>query len=85
MKKKTTFGNAGRDWSDLPKHSPAPNNYYPQKFTETSQQYSFPKASKADEARFQRANIAPGPGAYEIRKEDKQEGYAKSILGGPLE
>jgi hypothetical protein len=34
--KRTTFGTAGRDWSDLPKHSPAPNNYYPSKFTEAS-------------------------------------------------
>lgn len=27
--KKTTFGIAKRDWSDLPKGVPAPNNYYP--------------------------------------------------------
>jgi hypothetical protein len=33
---KTTFGKANRDWSDLPKGTPAPNNYYPQKFTEAS-------------------------------------------------
>ncbi len=31
-----------------------------------------------------KASIAPGPGAYEIRKE-QQEGTAKSFLGGPLE
>ena len=34
--KKTTFGTAERDWSDLPKGTPAPNNYYPNKFTEAS-------------------------------------------------
>ena len=27
--KRTTFGMAGRDWSDLPKHSPSPNAYFP--------------------------------------------------------
>ncbi len=31
-----------------------------------------------------KASIAPGPGAYEIRK-DRQEGTAKSFLGGSLE
>lgn len=34
--KRTTFGCAGRDWSDLPKHSPSPNAYYPNKFTEAT-------------------------------------------------
>ena len=34
--KKTTFGTAERDWSDLPKGIPAPNNYYPTKFTEAN-------------------------------------------------
>lgn len=34
--KRPTFGMAERDWSDLPKHTPAPNNYYPNKFTEAT-------------------------------------------------
>ena len=34
--KKATFGKAKREWSDLPKNTPAPNNYYPNKFTEAS-------------------------------------------------
>ena len=62
---------AGRDWSDLPKHVPAPNNYYPNKFTETSHLYSFPKSMKSDEAKLYKASFTPGPGAYEVRKEDK--------------
>ena len=83
--KRATFGMAERDWSDLPKHSPAPNNYYPNKFTEATHQYSFPKAMKSDEARLYKSSFTPGPGAYEIRKDDKQEGPAKSFLGGALE
>jgi Sperm-tail PG-rich repeat len=35
-KKKTTFGVAKRDWSDLPRNVPAPNTYYPAKFTEAT-------------------------------------------------
>jgi hypothetical protein len=35
-RKKPTFGNAKRDWSDLPKNVPAPNSYYPAKFTEAN-------------------------------------------------
>lgn len=70
-KKKTSWGKAGRDWSDLPKGVPAPNNYNPNKFTEASHQFSFPKAAKADEARLYKASFAPGPGAYEVRRDDK--------------
>lgn len=33
---KNTFGKANRDWSDLPKNTPAPNHYFPAKFTEAS-------------------------------------------------
>jgi hypothetical protein len=29
--------------------------------------------------------MVPGPGSYQIRQEDKQEGTAKSMLGGSLE
>lgn len=83
--KKTTFGMATRDWSDLPKGVPAPNQYYVNKFTEASHLYSFPKSMKSDEAKLYKSSFTPGPGAYEIRKEDKQEGTAKSFLGGPLE
>ena len=31
------------------------------------------------------ASFAPGPGAYEVRRSDRQEGTAKSILGGSIE
>lgn len=40
---------------------------------------------KSDEAKLYKSSFTPGPGAYEIRKEEKQEGTAKSFLGGPLE
>lgn len=70
-KKGSTFGMAKRDWSDLPKNVPAPNNYYPNKFTEASHQYSFPKAMRTDEAKLYKESFTPGPGAYEVRKEDK--------------
>lgn len=33
---KNTFGKANRDWSNLPKNTPAPNHYNPNKFTEAS-------------------------------------------------
>lgn len=29
-----------------------------------------------------KAGYAPGPGTYDLRKEDKMEGLAKSMLGG---
>jgi hypothetical protein len=69
-KKRPTFGTAGREWSDLPKHSPAPNAYYPSKFTEASHQFSIPKAMRSDEAKLYKASFTVGPGAYEIRKEN---------------
>lgn len=34
--KKTTWGKAEREWSDLPKGIPGPNAYNPDKFTEAS-------------------------------------------------
>jgi hypothetical protein len=71
QRKKPTFGNAKRDWSDLPRNVPAPNSYYPARNGEGNFQYSFPKALKADEAKLYKASFTPGPGAYEIRKEDK--------------
>ena len=33
---KNTFGKSKRDWSDLPKDTPAPNHYNASKFTEAS-------------------------------------------------
>jgi hypothetical protein len=44
-----------------------------------------PRAARTDEAKAYRASFAPGPGAYEVRRDDKQEGTAKSILGGSLD
>ena len=64
---------------------PPPNNYNPIQFTEASHTYSFPKASRNDEAKAYKASFAPAPGAYDLRKDDKQEGYAFSFKGGTLE
>ena len=70
-KKKTIWGKAEREWSDLPKGVPGPNNYNPNKFTEASHQFSMPRASRTDEAKAYKASFAPGPGAYEVRRDDK--------------
>ena len=40
---------------------------------------------KSDEAKLYKSSFTPGPGAYELRRDDKQEGPAKSFLGGPLD
>ena len=49
----------------------------PSKFTEASHQYSFGKANRIDEAKILKASIAPGPGAYEIVREEKMMGFVK--------
>jgi hypothetical protein len=69
--KRTTWGKAAREWSDLPKGVPAPNNYAVLQFTEASHQYSMPRATRTDEAKAYKSSFAPGPGAYEIRREDR--------------
>lgn len=77
--KNPTFGKAARDWSDLPKDSPAPNQYKNIiKYTETAYSYSIPKAAPLE---TEDLNQNPGPGAYKINRE-LQGGLAKSILGG---
>ena len=45
---KNTFGKSTREWSNLPKHTPAPNHYNPNKFTEASHLYSFPRDENAN-------------------------------------
>jgi hypothetical protein len=68
--KETTFGNAKRDWSDLPKDSPAPNQYKNIiKHTETSYAYSIPKAMVNEEDKIEKASRLPGPGAYKINRD----------------
>ena len=80
--KNPTFGKAQRDWSDLAKESPAPNQYkHINKHTETAYAFSIPKASKANEDAMYKASLQPGPGAYKINR-DMNGGLAKSILGG---
>lgn len=41
---KTTFGNAGRKFIDLPLNNPGPGDHRPNHFTEASHSYSIPKA-----------------------------------------
>ena len=61
--KKSTFGNADRNFSDLPKDIPGPGAYYPQKFTEASYQYSIPKEKTGDINALKNAQT-PGPQQY---------------------
>lgn len=63
--KNPTFGKAGREWSDLPKDTPAPNQYKNIiKYTETSYAFSIPKGDRHENpAKFK---CAPGPQHYEI-------------------
>ena len=69
----------------MPKHTPGPNAYNPDKFTEASHLYSFGKASRIDEAKFYKSSFAPGPGAYEVIKEDRGSvGYVKPKEDEPL-
>lgn len=68
--KKTNWGKAGRDAGKAKSGAPAPNTYNMRKGLEGNT-YSFPKASKTDEAKAYKSSFAPGPGAYEIRREDK--------------
>ena len=77
--KNPTFGMAERDWSDLPKDSPAPNQYKNIiKHTETAYAFSIPKAMTSG---VPDVNSNPGPGSYKINRE-LQGGLAKTILGG---
>lgn len=82
--KNTTFGKAERDWSDLPKDCPAPNQYKNIiKHTETSYAFSIPKAPKSDEEQLFKQGQILGQcvGHYEISGTFKGA-LAKSILGG---
>ena len=79
--KNPTFGLAAREWSDLPKDIPAPNQYKNIiKHTETAYAFSIPKALRNDEGKLIRDSILPGPNAYKIS--ELNSGMAKSILGG---
>lgn len=69
----------------MPRNVPAPNSYNPLKHTETTYKYSFGKANRIDEAKIYKDSFAPAPGAYEVRRDDKQEGPAYSFKGGALE
>lgn len=60
VNKKTTFGNADRNFSDLPKDIPGPGAYYPQKFTEATYSYSIPKEKTGDLSALKNAQT-PGP------------------------
>jgi hypothetical protein len=83
--KNPTFGKAGRDWSDLPKDSPAPNLYKNiVKHTETAYAFSIPRAARSNEDEVYKQSILPAPNTYVLSRE-LAGGLAKSILGGPLD
>lgn len=60
---KCTFGDGTRNFINIPKNNPAPNNYYPHHFTEASSKYSFPKSLKLEDTTLKNAMV-PGPGSY---------------------
>lgn len=69
--KNTTFGKADREWSDLPKNTPAPNQYKNIiKHTETSYAFTIPKGKRYEKPT--KPNFPPGhpeppgPQHYEI-------------------
>mmetsp|Transcript_7022 Transcript_7022/g.11799 ORF Transcript_7022/g.11799 Transcript_7022/m.11799 type:complete len:230 (+) Transcript_7022:291-980(+) len=76
---RTSFGTSGRQFIDLPKNTPAPNQYRPVHFTEASHSYSIP--CKLED--FKQIKPYPGPGQYNNMKELKDQMHqAKSMLGG---
>lgn len=68
---RTTFGTAGRGYSDLPKNNPSPSHYRPVQFTEASHAYSIPRAPNANEKTHKKEhNEHPGPGTYGVESTD---------------
>lgn len=45
---RTTFGTSGREFSGIPKNTPAPNKYRPVHFTEASHAYSISAPPEVD-------------------------------------
>jgi hypothetical protein len=83
---RTTFGTAGREFSDLPQDTPAPNKYHVAKFTEAAHGYTFPLAIRGDDTQAQKRARMPDPHTYVNKNEMRlQNRQAKSILGGRLE
>lgn len=79
----STFGNSGRQISNLPLDGPAPNKYHPIHFTEASHVYSFPRA--VDNVEILKDGQRIGPGEYKNMVGMAESNYlAKSILGGAL-
>jgi Sperm-tail PG-rich repeat len=68
--KKTTWGKALRDRKGESAKFPSPDKYNPNKHTEATYHYSFPRADKGDITAAAKASFTPGPGTYEIRKEN---------------
>lgn len=66
---KTTWSKAHRD-AGLKKDGIAANHYNPVLVNAGNYMYSFPKASKGDEVGEAKSSAAPGPGAYEVRKDE---------------
>jgi hypothetical protein len=69
-KKKTVWGQASRDSGKPKNDAPSPNTYSLSNGVQ-GDIYSFPRSSKTDEAKAYKSSFAPGPGAYEIRRDDK--------------
>jgi len=65
---KTTFGNAGRKFIDLPQEYPGPGAHRPVHFTEASHLYSIPKAIDNYQQEVVKSSLLPGPGSYQAIK-----------------
>lgn len=72
---RTTFGTSGRQYSDLPKDLPAPNQYRPVVFTKGSFSYTIPRPPEIDskEIQISKQRMLPGPGSYSNMKDLKDQ------------
>jgi hypothetical protein len=68
--KKSTFGSGTRNFSDLPLDVPGPGSYYPQKFTEASHTYSFPRPGNEIDYIALKKALSPGPERYFQHSQD---------------
>jgi hypothetical protein len=82
--KQSTFGKAGRNFSNLPKDMPGPGKYYPVAFTEASHSHTIPKARP--EMNDLKNAHTPGPQTYNnMQGLAMANNQAKTMLGGAID
>jgi len=63
--KKSTFGSANRNFSNLPKDTPGAGKYNPVPFTDASHSYTIPRSGiDGADGNFNKNAHAPGPQTY---------------------